>query len=327
MAAMQRLHGLRPVCVYTQRKLEMYNRDSFPHLRSDAVLEHVFLEDWQPADLAASLSRTYDVRAAVPLTETSVLLASQLSHHFENLRGNADVLQRFRDKAALKQYLRETAPQVPMNQARPVSHVEDVFSQPLPKRYILKPNAGYGSTAIGFFDVGSPRVDVQAYFAKHGPGAYVLEDFLAGDEYAINGQVDHAGDIHVVSMLRYEHRQLNGKPNVYWRSHHVRQNTAQFAAVAAYVQDVVRASGLRRSPFHAEVILTQAGPRLVEVGARFGGRRLHVCRQSGARLRRRCLRDGRPPLYLCEPLSWALRRLDLLQHGRFFEPRWGHGQE
>ena len=271
MAAMKRLHGLRPVCVYAQRKFEMYNRENFPLLRSDAVLEHIYLEDWQPADLAASLLRTYDVRAAIPLAETTVLLAAQLSRHFPALQNNAEVLPRFRDKAALKQYIRETAPHIPMNHARLVRNVDDVFSQALPKRYILKPNAGYGSAAIGFFDGGSPRVDVQAYFAKHGLADYVLEDFLEGVEYAINGQVDDAGEIHVVSMLRYEHRQLNGKPNVYWRSHHVRQNTAHFATIGAYVQEVVQAAGLRRSPFHAEVILTSAGPRLVEVGARFGG--------------------------------------------------------
>ena len=271
MQALERLYGLRPVCIHTQRKFEIYNRESFPLLRTDAVLEHIYLEDWQPGELADCLSRKYRVLAAIPLTETTVLPAAQLSRHFESLASHADILQRFRDKAALKQYLRESAPNIPMNQARLVHTIDDVYAQPLPKRFILKPNAGYGSAAIGFFHADSPRVDVQAYFAKHGPNAYVLEDFLEGVEYAINGQVDEAGRIHIVSMLRYEHRALNGKPNVYWRSHHVRQNTAHFETVGNYVQDVVRASGLVRSPFHAEVILTGAGPRLVEVGARFGG--------------------------------------------------------
>ncbi len=271
IGSMQRLYGLKPVCIYTQRKFELYNRQSFPQLRSDAVLEHVYLEDWRPQDLAAALMQTYDVRAAVPLTETTVLVAAQLSRHFPGLQNNAEVLQRFRDKAALKQYIRDTAPHIPMNEARLVRSVDGVFSQPLPERYILKPNAGYGSAAIGFFAGESPRVDVEAYFAKHGSADYVLEDFLAGVEYAINGQVDESGDIHVVSMLRYEHKQLNGKPNVYWRSHHVRQNAAHFATISDYVQHVVRASGLHRSPFHAEVILTGAGPRLVEIAARFGG--------------------------------------------------------
>ena len=271
MHALDRLYGLRPVCIHSQRKFELYNRESFPLLRTDAVLEHIYLEDWQHEELAEAMSRKYHVLAAVPLTETAVLTAALVSRHFETLRGNADVLQRFRDKAALKKYLRATAPHIPMNEARLVHSVDDVFAQPLPRRYILKPNAGYGSAAIGFFHADAPKVDVQAYFAQHGPNAYVLEDFLDGVEYAINGQVDESGRIHIISMLRYEHRELNGKPNVYWRSHHVRQNTAHFETVGNYVQDVVGASGLRRSPFHAEVILTPAGPRLVEVGARFGG--------------------------------------------------------
>jgi hypothetical protein len=189
MQALERSHGLRPVCIYTQRKFEVYNRESFPHLRTDAVLEHIYLEDWKPDELAAALSRTYCIVAAVPLTETTVLPAALLSLHFDTLRDNADVLQRFRDKAGLKQYLRATAPHVPMNETYLVHSAAEVFARKLPKRYILKPNAGYGSAAIGFFYADSPRVDVQAYFAKNGPGAYVLEDFLDGVEYAINGQV------------------------------------------------------------------------------------------------------------------------------------------
>jgi hypothetical protein len=143
----------------------------------------------------------------------------------------------------------------------------------VPDRFDIKPNGGFANRDIGFYDRASAVADVAQYFAGNPPGVYVMEAFLEGTEYAINGQMDHAGRAVVLSISEYERVAANGKPNVYHVTHHVRQDTPEFQAIACYVAAVMEASGLTRCPFHMEVILTAEGPRLVEVGARFGGSR------------------------------------------------------
>ncbi|HET6345290.1 MAG TPA: hypothetical protein VFH51_10165, partial [Myxococcota bacterium] len=44
-----------------------------------------------------------------------------------------------------------------------------------------------------------------------------------------------------------------------------------FAPLAEYARQVMEATGLKRCPFHMEVMLTPSGPRMIEVGARFAG--------------------------------------------------------
>jgi hypothetical protein len=59
--------------------------------------------------------------------------------------------------------------------------------------------------------------------------------------------------------------------NVDYQTRSVRRSDPAFAAVEAYARDVVRASGLKRSPFHLEVKVDERGPCLIEAGARLAG--------------------------------------------------------
>jgi hypothetical protein len=51
----------------------------------------------------------------------------------------------------------------------------------------------------------------------------------------------------------------------------VRTHRPEFAAAADYAREVVRGTGLRRSPFHLELKIDENGPCLLEVAARFCG--------------------------------------------------------
>ena len=52
---------------------------------------------------------------------------------------------------------------------------------------------------------------------------------------------------------------------------HVPRTDPAYAALADYAKATMDATGLKRVPFHMEIMLTPQGPRMIEVGARFGG--------------------------------------------------------
>lgn len=266
-------YNLKPVCLYIDSLAELHKRAYFPELRTDAVLDHYNLDQIAIPALAQDLQAKYDVVGIMPYFEQSLAPFSQLLEYLP-VRWNApDVLKLFRNKSALKDHLRHVDPSIPMGASRMVCSAQDVFSEPLPQRYVIKPNDGFANRDIGFFDSSTSRDIIAAYFNDNGGAPCILEEFLEGPEYAINGQMDAEGRAMVVNVLLYERVSANGKPNVYHRTHHVPRTSAAFAAVTDYAVQVMQASGLKRCPFHMEVMLTDAGPRLIEVGARFGGTR------------------------------------------------------
>src|SRR5205807_2676484 len=111
---------------------------------------------------------------------------------------------------------------IPLNETRPVDNVTDVLAGNLPGRFVIKPNDGFANRDVGFFRSNAPdlRAQLERYFAGAGSSSFILEDFLEGTEYAVNGQMDAAGRAQVVNVIEYERVAANGKPNVYHRTHH-----------------------------------------------------------------------------------------------------------
>jgi heptaprenyl diphosphate synthase len=98
-----------------------------------------------------------------------------------------------------------------------------------------------------------------------------MEQYLEGTEYFVNGQVDSLGRVHVVAIFEYVRLPANGRHNIDAETLPVQYRDPRFAALAGYAQQVVRATELRRSPFHLELKAGPAGPCLIEVGARLAG--------------------------------------------------------
>ena len=270
--ALRRDFGLAPVCVYSDSRAELRLRAQFPALRGAAAAGHYYLDQGSLDDLAAEIGSRHRVVAVVPYSEQAIVPGLELMRRL-GLQWNAPAtLARFRDKAALKAHIAARDPTLALGLATLVRTAEEVGGQPLPPRFVIKPVDGFGNANIGFFDRATCRVaDIAAYLASRPGGRFILEEFFAGPEYAVNGQMDHLGEPHIIDVSRYERAADNGRPNLYHRTHHVRRQEPAFAPLVAYAARVMRATGLVRCPFHMEVILADEGPRLVEVGARLGG--------------------------------------------------------
>jgi hypothetical protein len=90
------------------------------------------------------------------------------------------------------------------------------------------------------------------------------------------------GEIKVVALWKYTKKEANGAPFVYQCTELVSAEGEDERAVCDYCVSALQALDLRWGPAHTEVRLTAAGPRLVEVNARWHG-------QNFVPITRRCL--------------------------------------
>jgi hypothetical protein len=83
-----------------------------------------------------------------------------------------EVMRRFRDKFALKQFLRASHPAIRINRSILVRSAAHVFAAGAEgfARFVLKPNDGYGNRDIGIFDSPAGRESIEQFFAKRSAG-------------------------------------------------------------------------------------------------------------------------------------------------------------
>ena len=263
--------GLLPVYVYSDPMERFWADDS---VFGDPAAHSVRVGPGGLQACAEKIRRRFgEVAGVLPLTEKSLSTSVRLASALGVAWCDATVLDRFRNKFALKEHLRSADPQLKINYCRLVqSPHEALHGGHLPARFVLKPNDGFGNRNVGFYTTTSPVSDIEGLFASAPPGVtFVLEEFLDGDEYFVNGQVDGLGRCEVIAIFRYSKVAANGRTGLDHLTWRIRSDTPVFATLERYARDTIAASGLRRSPFHLEVMLGDQGPSLVDVGARLPG--------------------------------------------------------
>lgn len=269
-----RQYGHRAVCLYTNRRERVSHRATLSPLRSTSVAAAYDVHTDKIRELAAVLRAKYHIAAVIPFNETSVTMAAELAGHLGLRWAQPEVMRRFRDKFALKDHLRETAPLLRVNASRLVRNTGDVLllrRQAPYRRFVLKPNDGFGNRHIGVFDDASPQREIGNHLSRLGDSDVVMEEYIDGIEYFVNGQVDSRGHVTTIAIFEYVRRPANGRHNIDFEAIKVPHGTVHFARLAQYTESVLRATGLRRSPFHLELKVDHDGPCLIEVAARLAG--------------------------------------------------------
>lgn len=136
--------------------------------------------------------------------------------------------------------------------------------------FIIKPADNSGSR--GIFLVDNPSEAEQAYEYSHKysrGGDVVVEEFMKGPEVsvellAVNGK-------HYV--LQVTDKLTTGAPHFVEIGHSQpsRLPKADVEAIKVLAIQAAKAVGIENGPGHAEIILTEDGPKMVEIGARMGG--------------------------------------------------------
>lgn len=265
-------YGHRPIGFFTDPKARYYRRNELTTPREAFVGTYELSGSLDARAFAAMVrARHPDLIGILPYSEETIDSAVELLPHLGLSWNTAEVLARFRKKAELKAFIAQSAPSIRLNVSLNVSSAQDVraLGTLLPAKFILKPEDGYGSRGVAIF-TWQQLGELDAFFA-HAPGRYVLEEYLDGPLYTVDGLVDAGGEVHVSTVFSSGRRTLNGCPVVYADGFLVQQDVPLFAELAAYAKAVMCATKLLRCPFHLELIVDSRGPCLVEVGARLIG--------------------------------------------------------
>lgn len=185
----------------------------------------------------------------------------------------ADTALKATDKAVMRACLQEHG--VPIPQFFKATTYEEyqqataAFSVP----FVVKPADNSGSR--GIFQIDDPT-DTQAIedayryskpFARG--GTLVVEEFMRGSEVSVETlSVD--GVCHVIQITD---KLTTGAPHFVEMGHSqpTRLGDETAARIAEVAKAAVNAIGIQNGPSHTEIIVTEQGPKVVELGARLGG--------------------------------------------------------
>lgn len=98
----------------------------------------------------------------------------------------------------------------------------------------------------------------------------LVQSYLAGTEYIVD-TVSCDGQRYTCGVWRYEKSLLPNGKNIYDRDILLDGRSDLVAELTEYIDEVLAALDVRWGPAHAEVIMTPAGPTLVEIGTRLSG--------------------------------------------------------
>jgi hypothetical protein len=258
--------GLRPICFYTDPKARFYGVNRYPLLSSDKIEASYDVSLSELGPFAAEMRQRYDIAGVVPYREDTVEVAAELVGALDLPWNSRDILARYRNKHALKCYLAERGVRVPAS--RLVRSAAELWASPVPDRFVLKPNDGLANRFVGIFDL-DQRTEAEQHMAAAPHITWVLEEYIDGPEYHVNGQIRANGDISLLGVLAYLRAETNGYSTVYVAEHQVHTRHPAFARLTNYAMHLIRTSGLRACPFHMELKLDERGPCMVDVGARF----------------------------------------------------------
>jgi argininosuccinate lyase len=110
----------------------------------------------------------------------------------------------------------------------------------------------------------------------------LVEEFLRGREFSIDSFVSPTGEIHhspVVDVVAAEDIGIKDY-HVFARMLPTQFNPSQVAAIEEVAEKGIRALQMFNSAAHIDMVYTQTGPQLFEVGARVGGYRSEMMKLS-----------------------------------------------
>lgn len=266
------------VAVFSSPARYLLWRDKWSKSLGEFVVDE-FLASQEPSldALAARIASDWPrLEGVIPWDEQSILIGAALAERLGIGWNPTHVIERCRDKAVMKAWLREKG-RVRINASHAAQTGEEAlaFQRSLGQwPIVVKPSGGSGSTDVFFPEDRGALLGACQEVLESGAGEVLLEEFIGGREFAVNGVVDVEGDLLVTDVWFYDRRTFDGVPNVYFQTIKVSTSDPVFSPLATYAATVVEDLELRRSPIHMEVKVDDRGPCLIEVGARLSGANL-----------------------------------------------------
>eukprot|EP00548_Thalassiothrix_antarctica_P001956 CAMPEP_0194145846 /NCGR_PEP_ID=MMETSP0152-20130528/18861_1 /TAXON_ID=1049557 /ORGANISM="Thalassiothrix antarctica, Strain L6-D1" /LENGTH=954 /DNA_ID=CAMNT_0038846195 /DNA_START=80 /DNA_END=2944 /DNA_ORIENTATION=+ len=222
-------------------------------------------------------SATGSLRIVAVLTggEAGVDTADAVSEAM-NLRTNGTDVPNRRDKKVQQELIRAAGFRATRQAGGSKFEEVEQFLKTEPFPIVLKPTESAGSDGVKLchtFDEARSHFDLlmKSQMVNGGAcGSVLCQEFLRGKEYV----VDHVSrdGIHKTMMVWvYDKRPVNGADFVYFACEPVDSNSSEAKIVIPYIRGVLDVLGVRNGASHGEVMMTSAGPCLVEMNCRANG--------------------------------------------------------
>ncbi|MFC1853956.1 ATP-grasp domain-containing protein [candidate division CSSED10-310 bacterium] len=226
-------------------------------------------------ELADDIMQKYgeELQGIIPWDEATIELGAELGEMLEFDWNSRELITHFRNKYALKDFLRRNT-DLRINASQIVTTVEEVeefVATVAMWPIVVKPTEGSGSRGVYFADDLDSLMAYSVEVLKTAQGEILLEEFIGGQEYVVNGITNSEGDVLITDLWCYDKRDSHGFKNLYFQTIKVDRADEDFDELTYYAASVIQNLGLRKSPFHMELKQDAWGPCLVECGARFAG--------------------------------------------------------
>lgn len=265
-------HGL--ACVHVQSTKEIY------HVFKKSFFVENFIQnipyDGDFSKLLFTLAR-YTIVAVVPGTETGVHLADELSAALNLKTNGTEKSKARRNKYHMLETLR--AHKIPVMHQHKSARAQDLidFKHAMGlKKVVVKPVESAGSEDVRICTTNEEierahhaivgKVNMLGLMNEES----IVQEYLEGNEYFVNS-VSLNGKHVVCDMWTHNKRPLNGFDFVYDRAELCAMADPMEQEIIAYNQRALDALGIHYGPSHCEIIMTQHGPRMIEMGARLQG--------------------------------------------------------
>ncbi len=181
---------------------------------------------------------------------------------------NEDTAIKATDKSVMRETLRRAG--VPVPAFYKVENLDEFMSviHRITPPFMVKPADSSGSRGILKVDHKGHAKDAYEYTRSFSrSGIVVVEDCMKGPEVSVE-TLAYEGEIQVIQITD---KITTGAPHFVEMGHTQPTGLECVEEIKKIAIDANRAIGIESGPSHTEIIVTEEGPKIVELGARLGG--------------------------------------------------------
>lgn len=261
--------------VHVQSTPELYSTMRAPDLT--VYRENIVLQNSHITDEVLEKLRAYSPVCVVPGQETGVELADELSERLGVITNGSKLSLARRDKFDMVEALRNAG--VPCVQHHKGNDPEELLrwvEETVGYPAVVKPLKSAGTDGV-VICANREELDRSIRELLGSPNLFgepndevLIQEFLAGPEYIVD-TVSSDGHHYACGVWKYQKNLLPSGKNIYDRDVLVDPQDPAAEVMIPYISQVLDALEIHWGPAHAEVIITERGPVLVEIGARING--------------------------------------------------------
>lgn len=244
---------------YNDKAIGIRNADVFYHastIDSDAVVKAA--KDYQP-DGITTVQTDMPIRAIAAATDAL------------GLKGiSTDAALKATDKEKMIQAFKENNVNTPWYYTITANESIDSYLDSLIYPCILKPSDNSGSRGVTLVRKKEELYPALLYSRQNSrSGTVIAEEYMQGPEVSVEVMMID-GNAHVLAVTD---KLTTGAPHFVEMGHSQQSqlDCNSIMAIKKLAGDALRALGIQTGPGHVEIILTESGPKMVELGARLGG--------------------------------------------------------